>query len=190
PFFGGDWWPWLFSDPDFWQQWVDRWQELRRTHFALTNMDRLIDQLTGELREAQPREYQKWGLQPHGGTYQGEIDHMKDWLSNRVDFIDRQLVQPPRFKSEGGRVAPGFALKLSARASATIYYTLDGSDPRLSQGGISSNALVYSNSIPINSSVHVCARTHNVNIRQVGGPPLSTPWSSPASAKFEMVVAK
>ncbi len=153
-------------------------------------MNRLIDQLAAEVREAQPREYQKWGLQPRGGTYQGEIDHMKDWLSNRVDFIDRQLVQPPRFKSEGGRVAPGFALKLSARASATIYYTLDGSDPRLSQGAISSNALVYTNPIPINSSAHIMARTHNANIRQIGGPPVSTPWSSPVAAKFEVTSPK
>ncbi len=189
-FFGGEWWPRLFRDPDFWQQWVDRWQELRRTHFALTNMNRLVDQLTDELREAQPREYQKWGLQPRGGSYQSEIDHMKDWLSNRVDFIDRQLVQPPGLKSQGGRVAPGFALKLSARSSATIYYTLDGSDPRLSQGAISSNALVYTNPIPINSSARVVARTHNVNIRQAGGPPLSTPWSGPVTAKFEVTSPK
>jgi len=58
PFFGGAWWPKLFSDPDFWQQWVDRWQDLRQTHFALTNLDRLIDSLAAEVREAQPREYQ------------------------------------------------------------------------------------------------------------------------------------
>jgi hypothetical protein len=190
PFFGGEWWPMLCADPDFWQQWVDRWQELRRTHFALTNMNRLIDQLAAEVREAQPREYEKWHLQPHGGSYQGEIDHMKDWLSNRVDFIDRQLVQPPGLKSQGGRVAPGFALKLSARSSATIYYTLDGSDPRLSQGAISSNALVYTNPIPIKSSAHVVARTHNVNIRQVGGPPVSTPWSGPVAVKFEVASPK
>ncbi len=190
PFFGGEWWPRLFRDPDFWQQWVDRWQELRRTHFSLTNMNQLIDRMTGELREAQPREYQKWGLQPRDGSYQGEIDHMKDWLSNRVDFIDRQLVQPPGLKSPGGRVAPGFALKLSARSSATIYYTLDGSDPRLSQGAISANALVYTNPIPINTSTRIVARTHNVNIRQVGGPPLSTPWSSAVTAKFEVTAPK
>ena len=28
PFFGGEWWPQLFSDVDFWQSWVDRWEEL------------------------------------------------------------------------------------------------------------------------------------------------------------------
>ena len=70
PFFGGEWWPRLCSDPDFWQRWVDRWQELRKTHFALTNLNGLIDRLAWELRDAQPRQYEKWGFQPRGGSYQ------------------------------------------------------------------------------------------------------------------------
>jgi len=37
----------------------------------------LIDRLCNEVREAQPREYDKWGLQPRGGAYQSEIDLMK-----------------------------------------------------------------------------------------------------------------
>src|SRR5205823_3186513 len=50
PFFGGAWWPRLFSDSDLWQQWVDRWQELRATHFSRANLERLIVQLAGEVR--------------------------------------------------------------------------------------------------------------------------------------------
>lgn len=184
PFFGGEWWPRLFSDPDFWQQWVDRWQELRASHFSLTNLDRLIDQLAKEVREAQPREYRRWGIQPRGGSYQSEIDLMKDWLSNRVDFIDEQLVQPPRVNRTGGSVAPGFLLTLTASTNATVYYTLNGSDPRLSQGAISSNAIVYTEPIPLQGEVHLVARARNPHQRQSGGPPLSTPWSGKVTAKF------
>jgi hypothetical protein len=186
PFFGGDWWPRLFSDPDFWQLWVDRWQELRGTHFSLTNLHALIDRLANQVREAQPREYAKWGLQPRGGSYQSEIDLMKKWLSNRVDFIDQQLVPPPRLGREGGRVAPGFLLTLAAPAKATVYYTLDGSDPRLSQGSISSNALVYTGPIELKRSVRLVARARDPNQRQSGGPPSSTPWSRSVAAKFEI----
>jgi hypothetical protein len=184
PFFGGEWWPRLFRDPDFWQQWVDRWQELRRTHFALTNLDRLIDSLAGEVREAQPREYQKWGLQARGGSYQSEIDLMKSWLSNRVDFIDEQLAPPPRFTREGGRVTPGFTVGLLAPTNATIYYTLDGSDPRLSQGTVSSNALTYTGTIQLNTNARIVARARDLTRRQMGGPPFSTPWSGRAVATF------
>ena len=183
PFFGGAWWPRMFSDVDFWQQWVDRWQELRRTHFSLTNLHGLTDRLTGELREAQPREYKRWGLQPRGGSYQSEIDHMKRWLSNRVEFIDGQLVQPPRFDKEGGR---GALLTLTAATNATIYFTLDGTDPRLSQGAISSNAVAYSGPIQLKAGAKIMARAHNAKQRQSGGPPASTPWSGPLKASYSV----
>jgi len=178
PFFGGAWWPRLFSDPDFWQQWVDRWQDLRRTFFSLANLNRLIDSLAAEVREAQPREYEKWNLQPRGGSYQSEIDLMKAWLSNRIDFIDSQLVQPPRLTEAGGSL-----LNLSAATNVTIYYTLDGSDPRLSQGAISTNALLYTKPVPLSANARVLARARNPDQRQMGGPPVSTPWSGPITAR-------
>ena len=188
-FFGGEWWPRLFSDPDFWQLWVDRWQALRETHFSLTNLNALIDRLTDEVREAQPRQYTRWGLQPRGGSYAGEIDHMKRWLAERVDFIDGQLTAPPRLSQAGGRVAPGFQLTLttpSRSTNAAIYFTLDGSDPRLPQGLISSNAVRYTNPIPLTATVRVMARAHDPNQRQTGGPPVSTPWSRPVPARFDV----
>jgi hypothetical protein len=185
-FFSGPWWPRLFRDIDFWQSWVDRWQELRRTHFAVTNMDALIDRLAGELREAQPREYARWSLQPRGGSYQSEVDLMKHWLASRVDFIDGQLVPMPRFSLPGGALAPGSGatLTLSTRTNASIYYTLDGSDPRLAQGGISTNATLYTRPLTLRAPVRVTARARDVNQRQTGGPPLSTPWSGPMRATF------
>ena len=183
PFFGGEWWPRLFSDPDFWQLWVDRWQDLRRNHFSRTNLEALIDRLANEVREAQPREYNRWNLQARGGSYQSEIDLMKSWLSNRIDFIDGQLVQPPRFARESGAVPADFKLVMTAAPEAKIYYTLDGSDPRLPQGGVSSSALVFTNPLPLTASADVVARAYDSNIRQVGGPPVSTPWSSPVTAR-------
>ncbi len=180
PFFGGAWWPRLFSDVDFWQQWVDRWQSLRPTHFSRTNLNRLIDQLAEEVRDAQPREYKRWNFQPRGGSYRSEIDHMKNWLSNRLDFIDQQLVQPPRFLRASNPAAPGVLLTLVAATNATIYYTLDGSDPRAPQGAIATNAVAYAGPLPVSATSQVIARAWNSKQRQTGGPPRSTPWSGPA----------
>ena len=181
PFFSGPWWPRLFSDPDFWQRWVDRWQELRGTHFSVTNLCAVIDRQAGELRDAQPREYKRWGFQPRGGSYQSELNHMKNWLSNRVDFIDRQLTQPPRVTREGGGGGGGeIRLALAAATTnATIYFTLDGTDPRLPQGAIRTNAFVYSAPVTLKANAQVVARAHNAKQRQSGGPPISTPWSGP-----------
>jgi hypothetical protein len=184
PFFGTAWWSRLFSDVDFWQLWVDRWQELRLTHFSSDNLNDLIDQLTDEVREAQPRQVKRWGLHPRGGSYQSEINIMKGWLSNRVDFIDHQLVQPPHLSQPGGRVAPGFLLTLSGPTNATVYYTLNGTDPRLSQGAVSSNAVAYTGPIPLRTNVQVVARAHNPKQRQTDGPQSSTPWSGPVAGKF------
>lgn len=176
PFFGGPWWPRLFTDPDFWQQWVDRWQELRRSHFATTNLNRLIDQLAAEIQEAQPRQYRRWDFQPRGGSYQGEIALMKEWLSNRVDFIDSQIAEPPRWAFHSG---PPRLLSLSAPTNATIYYTLNGTDPRASGGGLSISALVYQQPFALTNHAPLIARARNTHRRQRGGPPLTTPWSSP-----------
>jgi len=178
PFFGGPWWPRLFSDPDFWQGWVDRWQELRQTHFALTNLHALTDRLASELQDAQPRQYKRWGFQPRGGSYQSEISLMKAWLSNRVDFIDQQLTPLPRLlvQGTGNTVECRFAL---GSTNATVYYTLDGSDPRLPQGAIRPDAVTYAGPITLTTSAHLVARMHNPKQGQTGGPQSSTPWSGP-----------
>jgi hypothetical protein len=183
-FFEAPWWGRLFRDADFWQLWVDRWQALRQTSFSEANLFALIDRLADEVREAQPREVKRWGLEPRGGSYQSEVDGMKNWLAERMDFIDQQLVQPPRFSHPGGRVASGFQLTLTGPTNATLYYTLDGSDPRLAQGAISPGARTYGGSIAIQGDACVVARARNPNQRQIGGPPTSTPWSSAAVAKF------
>ena len=92
-----------------------------------------------------------------------------------------QLVQPPRFDKEGGN---GALLTLTAATNATIYFTLDGTDPRLAQGAISSNAVAYSGPIPIKADARIVARAHNAKQRQSGGPPASTPWSGPVQASY------
>jgi hypothetical protein len=190
-FFHAPWWNRLFTDPDFWQLWIDRWQELRGTTFSENHLFNLIDQLTSELRAAQPREAKRWDLEPRGDSYQSEIDWMKAWLAQRMAFIDRQLVQPPLF-SNGAGDKPG-ALKITLTApdtAATIYYTLDGSDPRESQGEISSNAVVYTGPIEVQRDARMMARARNPARRQIGGPPISSPWSSPVSARFDAARSK
>lgn len=183
-FFDAPWWNRLFRDPDFWQLWVDRWQGLRMTLFSESHLFGLVDRLADEVREAQPREVKRWGLEPRWGTYQSEVDWMKSWLSQRMEFIDQQLVQPPRLSQSGGRIASGYQLTLSGPDGASIYYTLDGSDPRRAQGGISTNALVYSAPIVLQRDARLFARARNPGQRQIGGPPISTPWSSPVTADF------
>ena len=108
---------------------------------------------------------------------------MKRWLASRVDFIDGQLVQPPRLVKEVGD-AELLTLTLTAATNATIYFTLDGTDPRLAQGVISSNAIAYGGPIQLKADAKIVARAHYAKQRQSGGPPTSTPWSGPVKASY------
>ena len=73
--------------------------------------------------------------------------------------------EAPLYSQEGGNIAPGFRLTMTnPNTAGTIYYTLDGSDPRLAGGGISPNASIYSGAVTLNDSRMVRARVKNGNL--------------------------
>jgi hypothetical protein len=57
-------------------------------------------------------------------------------------------VVAPAFNRHGGLITPGFELEMTAPAG-TIYYTLDGSDPRLEGGGVSPLAAVAGEAVGV-----------------------------------------
>jgi hypothetical protein len=76
---------------------------------------------------------------------------------------------------------------MTAHPGSTIYYTLDGSDPRAFGGEIASNARTYTGPITLSASARVVARAWDSNHRNLTGsnrPPLSSPWSGPQTAVF------
>lgn len=88
---------------------------------------------------------------------------MRNWISNREVNIRSQLgmvLGAPRFSHGGCEIRSGFALSLThANSSGTIYYSLDGSDPRASGGLPSAGATAYTVPIVFNGTTHVMART-------------------------------
>jgi hypothetical protein len=183
------WWGRLFADLEFWQRYIDRWQELRDTAFSLANLNALVDSQTGELAQAQPREVQKWpGHAPRGGSYAAEVRLLKTWLSNRVDFIDTNFLAQPRLGRAAGPIAPGAQVTLSGPAGAELFYTLDGSDPRLPGGSVAPSAQPYAGPITLDTNARLVARARKLTHRNLtggdGNPPLSTPWSGPAAATY------
>lgn len=126
------WWNRLFDDTNFWQKYIDRWYALRTGPFSTEGLNATIDGMAEEIREAQARNFAKWtGVGPRYGSFQGEIDHMKQWLQRRCVWIDKQFVAPPQIVPDGGRFEAGAAVTLvNPHASGVLYYTLDGSDPR------------------------------------------------------------
>jgi hypothetical protein len=191
-FFNYPWWDRMFQDPDFWQRYVDRYQNLRTWAFANTNLNALVDALTGQVREAQPREQARWGsYAPPRGGFQGEITSLKTWLANRTDFMDTNFLTRPQLSAPGGPISSGFQLTLTpaAKTGSYVVYTLDGTDPRRAGGSIASVA--RSNLGPVtltlNANTRVVARSLNgshANLTGANKPPISTPWSGSVAATY------
>jgi hypothetical protein len=188
-FFSWPLWNRMFQDPNFYQKWIDRWEELRRDQFSTNNFNRLIDLMTGEVRNAQPREYAKWrSAAPVRVSYQNEIDLMKKYVKDRAEFIDAQFVRPPVLSLGAGKVSAGAALTLAG--TNTIYYTLDGTDPRAPGGSISPTALTYPGPLTLTSNARLVARSYKPG--HTGGPltTLRSPWSGVVSATFVVETPK
>jgi hypothetical protein len=163
-YFTYDYWGRLFQDPDFMQKWIDRWQVLRRGEFSEASMRSRIDGLAAQLQESQARNAQRWPtVAPNGGPlsglagYAGEVDHLKNWVVQRAAWIDSQFVAPPVVQP-GGPIVSGQTVALQPTAG-TLYFTLDGSDPRLSGGGINPAAVAYTSDPVITGTTTLTARS-------------------------------
>ena len=120
------------KNENFWQVYIDRYFELRRGAFSTSNIHSIIDQMASELNEAQARNFRRWSDQPRFGGYRGEVDHLKEWLGTRLDWMDKQFAPVPITNRSSGVYPAGTTISLNANLTANqnIYYTLDGTDPR------------------------------------------------------------
>ena len=150
----------LFEDPDFGQRYVDRWSELRATAFASSNLLGRINAIAAELGEAQVRNFERWPIlgvtvNPNwfvGDTYAEEVKWMREWTSNRLDWIERQFLTPPRVTVPAANM-----ISLTA-GKGKILYTLDGSDPRISGGSASPRSVEYQSAIKLKPGQTLLAR--------------------------------
>ncbi|RJP32505.1 MAG: hypothetical protein C4527_05995 [Candidatus Omnitrophota bacterium] len=101
--------------------------------------------------------------------------------STRTDIVFNQIkakgwypaIDPPVFNQHGGEITGDFHLLMNA-AKGTIYYTLDGTDPRLPGGELHSDSSIYADT-PI-----VLAKTTRVKARAYE----NGTWSALAEALF------
>ena len=84
---------------------------------------------------------------------------------------------PPVFNQHGGEVSAGFSLSMTKAHPGTIYYTLDGSDPRAFGGAVASGAIPYSSAVALND----LAITAKARVRNSNGE-----WSPLTEAEFKV----
>ena len=130
------------------------------------------------LRSPLVAESARWGDQhqntPHtvDESWEPEVQDLLNNYFNRrsanvlQDFVEATLypsVEAPLFNQRGGSISSSFGVGLTAPAG-TIYYTLDGSDPRVVGGGISPTAIPFTNTFNLaeNTTVRVRALSGSI----------------------------
>jgi len=172
------------GDPDFKQKLIDRWSVLRTNVFNATNVNARVDELAAYLSEAAVRDFAKFprlgtyvwpnpNMYVTPTTYAGIITNMKAWILGRYLWIDGLYPHVPALSHPGGLISPGLTLTLTAPSGGTIYYSLDGTDPRQSGGGIAPGARTYSGPITLTTNARVFARALRAGV-----------WSGPNVATF------
>jgi len=180
-FFDRDWWNGLFRDPQFVQEVVDRWWELRQPgrEFETVALHLLADQMGAEIGNAAGlRDATRWGSAnaASGGVYLNEIGLMKTWLTNRGNFLDNAMPAPPATGVNTGTVAAGTSVTLSG--TGTIRYTLDGTDPRPFGGATPGTGFTYTAPLVINATTVLTARRQSTFTPFPNGA-VSISWSAP-----------
>ncbi|MGB1317967.1 MAG: CotH kinase family protein, partial [Flavobacteriales bacterium] len=96
------WWERMNQDPVYWNQLQCRWAELRSGLLSWESINSQIDENVGLLGDATGRNFDQWNILgtqiwPNnyvGGTYTAEIFYLKQWLGNRIAWLDANIGSP------------------------------------------------------------------------------------------------
>ena len=94
--YGGGWFWLLFKDPAFVKAVRDRWNELMPQLEAIPDF---IDEQVFSLEKARKRNFERWDINvsvdwvmfPSLGTYEKEVKYLKDFYTDRLEWLDREL---------------------------------------------------------------------------------------------------
>lgn len=112
------WWEKLWKDPTFNERVQQRWASLRQGPWRTDSLMQFIDATVVTLQDASERNFERWPVLNEyvwpnlfiGGTYPAEINYLKTWLYDRLEWIDFNL---PRVASAPAPELPISALSLS-----------------------------------------------------------------------------
>ncbi len=94
------WWERLLEDPAYRDLTRCRWEEYRSDAWSNESIHSTIDSLSNLLGEASIRDHARWPrlgqwVWPNafvGDTYEEELDFMRDWIDNRLNWLDINIL--------------------------------------------------------------------------------------------------
>jgi hypothetical protein len=122
----------------------------------------------------------RWGFNVYpwvSGSYLTHDDWMVEqaslltnWFPQRTDILISQLrnagmypmLDAPVLSPHSGIIVQSLPVTMSAPIG-TIYYTTNGSDPRLPDGSVSPNAFIYGTALTLTNNIQLQARTFYTN---------------------------
>lgn len=95
------WWDRLLRDPSFVQELREEYVfQRKKGALQLERINAHIDSMSVEIKEAQARNFQKWRIlgiyvwpqsAPYASTWEGEVNELRNWIKNRIDWLDNNL---------------------------------------------------------------------------------------------------
>ena len=94
------WWDRFMTDPNFTSKLKCRWLALRSTVLDTGYINNYLDSMATLLAVPMTRNFSAWPIlgtyvwpnpTPYPATYQAEIDRMKSWIRNRLNWMDANL---------------------------------------------------------------------------------------------------
>ena len=163
------WFPRLFTDPDFLQDYIDLWSQWRRTGMTDAALAAVIDAHAAEITTAKAVAQ---GV-PNATEWTNRITAMKTWVQGRAAFFDQSFAPVPSLSPASGNVTSGTVVTMSAAGEA-LRQTADNTDPRLSGGGVSPSAS-SATAVTLTADARITVRSLTTG---------TYPWSGPRTATY------
>ena len=106
------WYVMLTKCPDFTEQIIDRYRDLRKTYFSESYLNRYIDETVAYLGDAIDRNFEKWGYtfeQENGllrpldrspESYEEALELMRSYIHVRGEWMDENIDSLMQYASE------------------------------------------------------------------------------------------
>ena len=181
-------WYKMLMDPDYVSALKQRWQEYRQTNHSDQRLFATIDSLTTLLTAhgAAERNETAWGiynrsniwpLPYYAKNYEQAVSYLKNWIQQRLVFMDKNLLPPRVIETEPIIVASGWNADIVAEGTPVSNYSTTSVDASnrvffsallREEGGLPINRRITSNNEAVQYQLASYVNPNALNLHDVG----------------------